>query len=77
MKIKGDNVCKSYLKVVKFYLKVVSGIIIKGTILGLMSFTVFHKLPKGINLLWENTEYSLGALSAKFSFLLECVCRIL
>lgn len=50
MKIKGDNVCKSTLKVVKFYINVVSGIT-EGTHAGLKSFILFHKLPKGIHLL--------------------------
>lgn len=47
MKIKEDNVWKRTLKVVKFCINVVSGII-EGTTAGLKSFTLFHKLPKGI-----------------------------
>lgn len=56
------------MKVVKFYMNVVSGVVRDGTIAGLKCFTLFHKLPKGISLLWENTEYSHDALPAKFSF---------
>lgn len=61
VKIKGDNVYNSTSKVVKFYINVVSGITIEVTTAGLKSCTLFHKLPKSINLLWENTEYPLDA----------------
>lgn len=60
---RGYHVYNTTLKVVNFYVNAVSGIVTGGTVAGLKSFTLFHKLPKGISLLWENTEYSLGALS--------------
>lgn len=50
------------LKVIKFYINVASGIIIEGTSAPLKSFTLFHKLPKSINFLWGNADYSLGTL---------------
>lgn len=68
MKIKGDNVYNSTSKVVKFYINVVIGIAIEVITAGLKSFTLFHKLPTSIDLLWENTEYPLDAQSSKFSF---------
>lgn len=46
MKIKGDNVYKNILQIVKFYMNVVSGIIIEGPTADLKSFTLFHKLPQ-------------------------------
>lgn len=46
VKIKGDNVYKTlYMKVVKFYINAVSGII-GDAVAGLKSFTLFHKLPQ-------------------------------
>lgn len=51
-----------------FYVNAVSGIVTGGTVAGLKSFTLFHKLPKGISLLWKTLNILLVHYLAKFSF---------
>lgn len=57
MKIKGDKVCNSTLKVVKLYVGAGREVIVGGTsAAGRKGFVLFHKLPKGIAVPWGDRQ---------------------
>lgn len=69
MKIKGDKVCNSTLKVVKLYVGAGREFIVGGTAAGRKGFILFHKLPKGIAVPWgDRQRVSHDALAPEFSF---------
>lgn len=73
MKIKGDKVCNSTLKVVKLYVGAGHEVIVGGTAAGRKGFVLFHKLPKGIAVPWGVLLTMLWLLN--FPLLIGLGCR--